>query len=457
MDKNETAEEFNRRVFLKNASLAAIGAMTGYVEHGHAAPLQAKEPSTLTPIPVGPPVNYGVIGAGQWGREILSTLALLPNTPVVAVSEHFTPALQRAQEVAPKAELFEDYKKLLAKKEVQAVVVATPTHQHVEIVLAALAAGKHVYCEAPLANSIDDAKAIARAAQAAFKVVFQTGLQERAHPQRHFLRPFIRSGALGRNVLARAQWHKKTSWARTYREAAREKELNWRLRKETSTGLMGESCIHLLDAAMWFMGARPTAVTGFSSLLLWDDARDVPDTVQAVFEFPDRAHLLCDATLCNSFEGQYEVYYGSDAAILVRDSKAWQFKEVDSPLLEWEVYARKETFGAETGISLVADASKQKVKGKKVLAVSPYQDTPLSYALQAFTHNAGELSASVDDFVNNFGADDAQALKEHVATLKRKPAAGWKEGLEATVLAIKANEAALTRQKVELKKEFFEI
>jgi predicted dehydrogenase len=258
-------------------------------------------------------------------------------------------------------------------------------------------------------------------------------------------------------VLARAQWHKKNSWRRTFRDATREQELNWRLVNKTSTGLMGESCIHLLDAAMWFMGARPTAVTGFSSLLLWDDGRDVPDTVQGVFEFPDRSRLFCDATLCNSFEGQYEVYYGSDSAILVRDSKAWQFKEVDSPLLEWEVYARKETFGAETGISLVADASKQKVKTTESVTVSPYQDTPLSYALQAFTDNAGDLSASVDDFVSNFGADDAQALKDHVATLKRQPAAGWKEGLEATVLAIKANEAAVTRQKIDLKKEFFEL
>jgi predicted dehydrogenase len=458
MNKKESPEEFNRRDFLKNTSLAALGAMASCVELCPASTARAADsPDALTPAPPGPPVNYGVIGAGAWGREILTTLAQLPNTPVVAVCEHFPAGLLRAGEAAPKAERFDDYQKLLGKKEVQAVVVATPTHQHLDIVLAALAAGKHVYCEAPLANSIADAKSIARAAQSAFKLVFQAGLQERAHPQRHFLRPFIRSGALGRNVLARAQWHKKTSWARTAAAAAREKELNWRLRQATSTGLMGENCIHLLDSVTWFLGARPAAVTGFSSLLLWDDGRDVPDTVQAVFEFADGARLICDATLCNSFDAQYEMYYGTDSAILVRESKAWQFKEVDSPLLEWEVYARKETFGAETGISLVANASKQTAQGKNAVAASPYPNSPLYYALQAFTDNVGSINAEVEEFISSFGEDDPQALRDHLATLKRQPAAGWKEGLEATVLAIKANEAALARQKIELKKEFFEL
>jgi predicted dehydrogenase len=458
MKKQEAPEELNRREFLKNTSLATVMAMAGGVELRAAdSPQPAGAPEALTAVPVGPPVSYGVIGAGVWGREILTTLAQLPNAPVVAVCEHYPAWLNRAGEIAPKAERFDDYQKLLAKKEVQAVVVATPTHQHREIALAALAAGKHVYCEAPLASSIEDAKAIARAAQSAFQVVFQAGLQERSHPQRHFLWPFIRSGAMGRNVLARAQWHKKGSWARTASAPEREKELNWRLRKETSTGLMGECCIHLLDAVTWFLGARPSAVTGFSSLVLWDDGRDVPDTAQGVFEFADGAHFICDATLCNSFDSQYEMYHGTDSAILVRDSKAWMFREADAPALGWDVYARKETFGAELGVTLVANASKQAAQGKNAVEAASYPFSPLYYALQAFTDNVGNLRGAVDDYVSNYGGDDSEALRKYLATLKKQPAAGWQEGLEATVLAVKANEAALARQRLELEKEFFEL
>jgi predicted dehydrogenase len=439
----------------------------------------------LTEIPSLPAVNFGVIGAGAWGRKIITTLNLLKNdsqfrnTEVVAVCDHFPSWLNRAAGLALKAERFDDYQKLLAKPEVQAVVVATPTHQHRDIVLDALKAGKHVYCEAPLANTIADAKDIARAAQKAFKQVFQAGLQERSHPHRHFLWPFIRGGALGRNVLVRAQWHNKTSWAKTASTPERAAELNWRLRRATSPGLMGEAAIHRLDAVTWFLGGphlggRPSAITGFSSLVLWDDdGRDVPDTVQCVFEFPEGPNagvrFLCDATLCNSFDAEYEMYYGANAAILMqpgnesRESKAWMFKEDDAPLLGWEVYARKDSFGAFTGVSLVANASKQKaLTDKGAAADAPPAIEPLQYALQSFAANAGAVSGAVKSYEEDFGDADTPDYRAKLAearkfSMTQFPAAGWEEGLEATVLAIKANEAALLKQRLELKNEFFEL
>jgi predicted dehydrogenase len=510
MKRKKKSSEVNRRVFLKNTSVAAFMAMMGGVEltapgcrraqplhvkammggaeaaaPGGAATTQpAAADAALTEIPPVPPVNYGVIGAGAWGRKIITTLALLKNdsqfknTEVVAVCDHFPAWLDRAGDLAPKAERFGDYKKLLAKPEVQAVVVATPTHLHRDIVLDALKAGKHVYCEAPLAHTIADAKDIARAAQAAFKQVFQAGLQERSHPHRHFLWPFIRTAALGRNVLVRAQWHKKGSWLKTASTPQRADELNWRLHKATSAGLMAEACIHRLDAVTWFLGGarfggRPNAVTGFSSIVLWNDGRDVPDTVQCVFEFPDGPNagvrFLCDATLCNTFDTEYEMYYGSDSAILIqpgnesRESKAWMFKEVDAPFLGWEGYARHDAFGAETGVSLVANASKQTALTPATAAPdAPPPAEPIQYALQSFTANVGAIAGAAKDYADNFGDADTPEYRANLAdarkyTLTQHPAAGWEEGLEATVLAIKANEAALGKQRLELKNEFFEL
>src|SRR5208282_3745165 len=101
-------------------------------------------------------------------------------------------------------------------------------------------------------------------------------------------------------------WHKKTSWRVSSPNPAREKALNWRLYKSTSLGLIGEIGSHQIDEVSWFLNARPLAVTGFSSLVLWNkdnqDDRDVPDTVQAVIEYPDGAKLIYDATLANSFD-----------------------------------------------------------------------------------------------------------------------------------------------------------
>ena len=461
MNKSENVPEFNRRIFLKNTSLATAMTMMGGVELRAAdtpKPAASAEPP-LTKIPIGPTVKYGVIGLGARGREVLKDLALLPNAPVAAICDNYPPSLRRAGDNdAPKAERFDDYQQLLASKQVQAVVIATPTPDHREMALAALQAGKHVYCEAPLANSIEDAKAIAAAARDSIKLVFQAGLQERSHPQRLFLLPFIRAGALGETVLARAQSHRNNSWVSASSNPEHEKALNWRLHQKTSAGLMGEVGIHPIDAVSWFLRARPAAITGFGSLRRWKDGRDVADTVQGVFEYPAGIRLIYDATLCNSFDKEYEMYYGTESAIMVRDAKAWLFKEVGSEQLGWEVYARKDDFYTETGIALVANATKQAAIGTAATAGNTTPFTPLYYALEAFTANVGQLNAAVKDFIDSFGDSDPQALADSLKALKPyAPAANWRDGLDATILAIKANEAVLRQQKITVENEWFDL
>jgi len=87
-----------------------------------------------------------------------------------------------------------------------------------------------------------------------------------------------------------------------------------------------------------------------------------------------------DATLANSFDAEYEMYFGSDAAVMIRESKAWMFKEVDSPLLGWEVYARRDAFYKETGIALVAGGSKQAALADKGAEEAAKALPPLYYA-----------------------------------------------------------------------------
>src|SRR3954465_6758788 len=169
-------------------------------------------PATSDIKPTDAKVKVAVIGVGSWGREILNTLGRLPMADVAAVCEVYPASLKRAATAAPNAVQTSDYKTILANDDIKAVIIATPTHLHKEIALESLKAGKHVYCEAPLANTIEDARAIALAAKASNQQIFQTGLQLRSDPERNFLVPFIRSGAMGDVVMARSQWNKKTSW-----------------------------------------------------------------------------------------------------------------------------------------------------------------------------------------------------------------------------------------------------
>lgn len=450
MNKVETdSMEFNRRDFLRGSSVATLMTMLGGVDlFAQATP----EPESKAQDQVTK-VKCAVIGLGAWGREILNTLALIPQADVAAICDTYPAFLKRSSSIAPAAAKTEDYKTILANKEIPCVIISIPTHQHKDLVLEALQAGKHVYCEAPLATTVEDARAIALAAKALpARQVFQPGLQMRADPQRHFLLPFIRSGALGSPVMARAQWHKKQSWRTASANPEKEKELNWRLRKETSIGLAGEIGIHQLDQAGWFMNARPVSAQGFGSILLYNDDRDVPDTIQAVIEFSNGIRLFYDATLANSFDGDYELYYGTNAAVMLRDNKAWMFKEVDSPNLGWEVYAQKEAFYKETGIVLVANATKLEARTKETKQ-EPFKGTPLSSALSAFLKRAGE----VEDFIGVYGADDMAALAEQMKKALLPPAANYLEGYQATITAIKINEAIMSGQKVVFKPEWYEL
>ncbi len=442
-------QDYNRRDFLKGGSVATLMTMLGGVElfaQTNAAPAETK--------PAGPKVKVGVIGLGPWGREIINTLARIPQADIAAICDTYAASVKRASSSAPAAKQTEDYKTILADKDIKAVIVSTPTHQHKDIVLAALAAGKMVYCEAPLAHTIDDAKAIALAAKAAKEQIFQAGLQMRSDTQRQFLLPFIRSGAIGQSVMARAQWHKKQSWRATSPKPEREKEINWRLDKTLSVGLVGELGIHAIDQAAMYFNMLPTAVNGYGAINFWKDGRDVPDTVQSLIEFRAGVNMVYDATLANSFDAEYEALFGSDAAVLMRENKAWLFKEVDSPLLGWEVYAMKETFYKETGIVLRAGASKS--VQQNAAPEEPYVNTPLSFALINFLRNSSDLMSAAQDYRDSYG-DDKAGLLEALAKVPRRPAAGYQEGYQATVMAIKANEAIMTAQRIVIPKEAYEL
>lgn len=463
MNPNEAHKgqtDFNRRDFVKGVSFGTLMALMGGVPlHAENKPAEyASEPTNYSHE--GHPVPVALIGCGYWGREILQTLAVLPTAPVVAVCDTYPAFLRRAKDAAPNAQPFSDYHEVLAQKNVQAVIVATPSHQHKEIVLAALKAGKHVYCEAPLGASVEDARAIAQAARETSTSYFQAGLQLRSDPQLHFLLPFIRSGACGKNVMARSQWHKKDSWRRTSPNPDREKAINWRLSQATSPGLMGEIGIHQLDLITWFLNRRPTAATGMGGILKWTDGRDVADTIQTIIQYPEDLNYVYDCTLGNSFDGAYDMIYGTDAAVMMRGNKAWMFKEADSPLLGWEVYARKDKFYEETGIALVADATKLVALQKTDKAdENNYKDSSLHAALAAFAKNSDIIGKTVADYKAAFG-DDLSGLPDTISAQTKYFAPhspGYKEGYEATVAALKVNEAIVKGGKLEFQKEWFDL
>ena len=401
-----TGQQGNRRSFLRQVA-------------GTSALLLSRRGLGLAEVtapaaPVGPPVGLGVIGLGVWGREILSTLARLTEARVLAVCDTYAPAHKKALEIAPAAAALADARALIERTDVEAVVVATPTHLHREIAVAALQAGKHVYCEAPLAASLDDARAIARAAKGS-RSVFQGGLQGRANSLYRHVGQFVKSGVLGTPVAASAHWARKDSWRRVAPTPAREAELNWRLRKESSPGLMGEAAIHQIDLVGEYLRVLPLAVTGFGTTALWKDGRDVPDTVQCVLEYPGGMRVAVEATLASSVGGAHTLVRGSNSSLMLREKRAWLLKEADSPLLGWEVYAHKDNVLEESGIALVADST-------KILAAG---EEPGKSSLEP---SREPLRLAFEDFLAAVRGGPA-------------PACGAREAYQATAVALQADAA----------------
>jgi len=361
-------------------------------------------------------MTVGLVGAGRQGRAILGELATIEGVEVVAVCDVVEGRLSSGLRRVKGAEGFATHQELLEKKpDLDAVIVATPTHLHRQVAVDAVAAGKHVYCEAPLAHTEDDCRAIAAAARDSDKV-FAVGYQARSNPVYTLARSFARSGSLRDLIAMRAQYHRKTSWRTPASTPELEQALNWQLDPEVSLGLVGEFGSHQLDTFHYFLGRYPVQASGRGSIRLYDDGRAVDDTVHADLVFDEGELLSYSATLANSYEGQYELLVGSMASFKLAWSHGWMFKEADAPTQGWEVYANRQHFHNDAGITLIADATQLASQGKLKEGVG-LPNTSLYYALEAFLKSAAE------------GADVA---------------CGIGDGLRTTVVAIRAARAVAT-------------
>jgi len=373
------------------------------------------------------PFNVGLVGGGRQGRAILAELQKISHVNVAAICDIDESRLRSGLRRAKGAEGFSSLAEMMDKtKDLSAVFIATPTHLHREVAVEALAAGKHVYCEAPLASTIDDGRAIVQAARSS-GTVFHTGMQGRTNPIYSLAYGFLRSGAIRDMVDYQAQHHHKTSWRTPASTPELEKLRNWRLDPELSIGLAGEFGTHQFDVVHWYTMRYPISVKGSGSVRLYKDGRTVPDTVQCDFTFDDESHLLYSATLANSFAGTYELFCGTMGAIKLAWSHGWLFKEADAPTQGWEVYANRQQFFNEEGITLIANATQLAAQGKLKEGIG-LPDPPLFYAIEEF-------------------------LRSVINGDPVKCSAG--EGFRAAVVGIKANEAVMKNAEIAIDPELF--
>jgi len=367
------------------------------------------------------PLRVGVIGVGRQGREIMGELSKIAGVNVVAVCDVDERRLNSGLRRASGATGYATVSELLSSGTINAVAIATPTHTHREVALECIKAGVHVYLECPIAHTKADCIAISEATRSSAGVI-AAGLHGRSNPVYKLARGFFRSDSVRDLISMRAQNNRKTSWVTPSNDPVRKAALNWKLDPERSNGLAGEWGTQQFDVFHWYTGKYPSRVVGNGGNRFYEDGRKVHDTIACSLMFEDGATLGYDATLANSYGGKQEIFFGSNAAIKLGWSHGWLFKEADAPTQGWEVYANRQQFHNDEGITLIAGATKLAEQGKLKEGIG-LPNPAVYYALE--------------DWVASIATGES-------------PACSIAEAARATVVGIAANQAIVSGKSVDI-------
>lgn len=250
-------------------------------------------------------VRIGLIGPGSRGQLHLANLQQIANAEVVALCDIYQPNLEQGLAMFPAAKAYTDYRQLLADKDVDAVVIATPLNEHYRMSMDALSAGKHVLCEKAMAYTMDECLEMYNSAISSGKV-FIVGQQRLFDPKYLKALESVRNGEYGPVVNVRNYWFRNADWRRPVPSPEYEKLINWRLYREFSRGLMTELACHQLQNGVFATGQLPTKVMGSGDIIYWKDGREVFDNVCVIYSFPNGVNMTFESVISNKHFGMGE-------------------------------------------------------------------------------------------------------------------------------------------------------
>lgn len=291
----------DRREFLKKAGVAGAAAIF------LASPwLSVFSDSKYTDKSV---VKLGIIGPGSRGRYLMQFLANNKKADIVALCDIYQPSLDEALKIAPNAKTYKDYRYLLEDKNIDAVVIATPLNTHCQIALDAFDAGKHVFCEKSIGFTMEECFAMYNKHKSSGKIFF-SGQQRLFDPRYIKAMEMIHQGTFGDIQAIRTFWFRNGDWRRDVPAPELERQINWRLYREYSKGLMTELACHQLQIGSWALKSIPNKVMGHGAITHWKDGREVYDNVNCIYVFDNGQKLTFESVISNKFYGLEEQILG---------------------------------------------------------------------------------------------------------------------------------------------------
>ena len=309
----------SRRDFLKNMGIAGAGAFLA------ASPwLSAFSEVTNTS---SEKCRLAIIGPGSRGRFLMSFLVKNPKVDIVALCDIYQPSIDEALKLAPKAKVYGNYKEVLEDKNIDAVLVATPLSAHYKIVMDAFDAGKHVFCEKSIGYTMEECYHIYQKHRSTGKIFF-TGQQRLFDPRYIKAMEMIHAGLLGEINSIRAYWFRNNDWRRPVPSPDLERKINWRLYKEYSCGLVTELATHQLQAGNWALRMLPEKVAGMGDIVYWKDGREVYDSINLIYHYPNGVKMTYESMIANKFYGLEEEIMGSKGTMEPEKGK-YYFEDVE--------------------------------------------------------------------------------------------------------------------------------
>jgi predicted dehydrogenase len=250
----------------------------------------------------------GIIGSGGRGTAVMKVFQSHADVKVGAICDVYEPNLEQAISTAVKGgshpKTYRNYKDLLADKDIQAVLIATPEHWHYQMLMDAIAAGKDIYVEKPLCRTPEEGVALVQAEKNS-KCVIQVGMQRRSYDLYLAARKIVASGTLGRVRMVRSWWlnnslsatpaarlEGKLDWEQwqgpaEHRAFDANRFRNWREYSEYSGGIVADQGAHVFDGIHLLMNASYPLAVNSSAGRVHKEKVDTPESVVVIAEYPE--------------------------------------------------------------------------------------------------------------------------------------------------------------------------
>jgi len=323
--------DLNRRKFLKIAGGVSAQTLIGARMHllGQSGPVKANDH-----------IQIALIGAGGQGQSDTKVAVQVPGVKLVAVADCYDGRLAHSKELWG-SDVFttRDYREILARPDIDAVIIGTPDHWHKQASVDAMKAGKDVYCEKPMIHLYSDGPEMIEAARATGRIM-QVGSQRVSSVVYTKAKELLAAGAIGKLNMVAAHWDRNSSqgawnytvppdaspqtcdWPRFLGTAPKvpfsaEQFFQWRKWATYGSGVAGDLFVHLFSGTHFITGSNgPTRGMATGGLRFWKDGRDAPDVMLGLFDYPEGFNLSLRVNFVDGGEeSEGLIFTGSEGMI----------------------------------------------------------------------------------------------------------------------------------------------